>query len=76
MSRSVSVVLLLVALGSLGVPCHAEVSDAARADDHDALRALRVRVTEAINTRDVTALRACLAKEFVFTAVDQTVITD
>ena len=47
-----------------------------READHEALRALRAQVTRAINARDVEALMSCFAEEFVFTATDQTVLTD
>lgn len=75
MSRSVLHVLTVVVLGTWGALCCGLEPDASRTTDHDALRALRARVTEAVNGRDVKALRASLAREFVFTAVDQTVIT-
>lgn len=63
--------IALLALSHL----YAQDEEGARKADHEALRALRDRVTTALNTRDVPALRACFAEKFVFTAVDQTVLT-
>ena len=47
-----------------------------RAADHEALRAALKTATTAINNRDVQALTGCLAREFVFTSIDQTVFTN
>lgn len=47
-----------------------------READHTALRNLRQKVTNAINSRDIDALRSCLANEFSFTTIDQTIITN
>jgi ketosteroid isomerase-like protein len=44
--------------------------------DHEALRQVMKKATAAINAQDVSALATCLAKEFVFVPVDQTVITN
>jgi ketosteroid isomerase-like protein len=44
--------------------------------DHVALRALRDKAATAINTQDIKALASCFAKDFVFTAVNQTVLTN
>lgn len=44
--------------------------------DHDALRALKQSIVAAINQQDVAALLTCFTKEFVFTTIDQRVITD
>lgn len=46
-----------------------------READHVALRALRDKVATALNQQDVKALTSCFAKEFAFTAVDQSVLT-
>jgi ketosteroid isomerase-like protein len=54
----------------------AQDTGSGRETDHQALRELRAKVTAAINQRDLKDLRACLAKDFVLTLVDQTVITD
>ncbi|MCX7010850.1 MAG: nuclear transport factor 2 family protein [Kiritimatiellaeota bacterium] len=48
----------------------------AHAADHEALRALMKTAATAINTQDVKILEACLAKNFVFTTVDQTALTN
>jgi len=63
--------LLVAATGPV-----AGAADDGHAADHEALRALRAKVVNAINGRDVDALVTCFAPEFVFTAVDQTVLTD
>ena len=44
--------------------------------DHVALRALRDKAATAINKQDIKALASCFAKDFVFTAVNQTVLTN
>jgi ketosteroid isomerase-like protein len=44
--------------------------------DHAALRALRDKVATAIDRQDIKALASCFAKEFAFTAVNQTVLTN
>ncbi len=54
----------------------ASAVDAAREADHAALRALRDRVTAAIEKQDTKALASCFAKEFAFTAVTQTILTN
>jgi ketosteroid isomerase-like protein len=44
--------------------------------DHVALRALRDKAATAINKQDIKALASCFAKDFAFTAVNQTVLTN
>ena len=44
--------------------------------DHIALRALRDKAATAINKQDIKGLASCFAKDFVFTAVNQTVLTN
>ncbi len=51
-------------------------ADENREADHAALRALRDKVTTAIDKQDTKALATCFAKEFAFTAVTQTVLTN
>jgi len=46
-----------------------------RAADHAALRALREKVTAALNTQDVPALTSFLARKFTMTTVDQSTAT-
>lgn len=76
--KSVSCLVIagLVCLAGLASPLFAAASaENPRESDHVALRALRDRVTAALNSRDIKALRSCFAEEFAFTAVNQTVIT-
>lgn len=47
-----------------------------READHDALRQLMKKTTAAINSQDLAALGACMAREFVFVTIDQTIITN
>lgn len=47
-----------------------------READHAALRQLRDKAAAAINNLDGKTLASCFAKEFVFTTVNQTVITN
>ncbi len=44
--------------------------------DHIALRALRDKAATAINKQDIKGLASCFAKDFAFTAVNQTVLTN
>lgn len=63
----------------LGQSLLAAGTDAAMPDrekDHEALRALKTTVVNAMNAQDTNALAACFASEFVFTASTQTVITN
>jgi ketosteroid isomerase-like protein len=64
--------LLLGISGCLG----AFAADGNRDADHAALRALRDKVATAIDNQDIKGLATCFAKEFAFTAVDQTVMTN
>ena len=47
-----------------------------READHQALRQLREDVMKAVSSQDMTVLGTFFAKEFVLTAVDQTVLTN
>jgi ketosteroid isomerase-like protein len=51
-------------------------ADTNREADHAALRQLRDKAANAINNLDGGALAPCFAKEFVFTTVTQTVLTN
>ena len=59
-----------------GASLEAFAADGDREADHAALRALRDRVATAINKQDLKTLASCFAKEFAFTAVTQTVLTN
>lgn len=71
-ASAVTLAILLCAGGSVT----ASGADESREADHVALRALRDRVTTAINKQDIKGLAPCFAKEFAFTAVTQTVLTN
>ena len=71
-TTSILAMLLLWTAGGL----RAQEIDPAQEAEHNALRALRAEVTQAINNQDISKLGEHLAEEFVFTAVDQTVLTD
>jgi ketosteroid isomerase-like protein len=62
-------------LAWFAVPALAPAADPREAD-HEALRQLMVRTTTAINNKDLKDLGAIFSPEFVFTSVDQTVITN
>ncbi len=68
-------VIVLALLISLSVVCYGQEADDAREADHQMLKALRLKITKGINTRDVDVLMTCLTKPFVLTFVDQTTIT-
>ncbi len=65
---------LILALGCASLVAFA--ADDPREADHMALRALRDKVTTAINTQDLKALSSCFAKEFAFTTVTQAILTN
>jgi uncharacterized protein (TIGR02246 family) len=50
-------------------------SGANREADHAALRVLLANATQAINNQDLDALKSLFLRDFVFVAVDQTVLT-
>ncbi|MEJ2111621.1 MAG: nuclear transport factor 2 family protein [Acidobacteriota bacterium] len=68
-------ILIMVLLITAGSLCAQEI-DPVQEAEHDALRRLRAEVTQAINDQNFDQLGNYLAEEFVFTAVDQTVLTD
>lgn len=70
--RRISIVSIVVFLLTFASFAHA----VERTVDHDELRALKAKVIKAINSRDIDTLRSCFAKEFSFTTIDQTVITN
>ncbi len=72
--KKLTVVLMILFLVRGAVP--ALTADDSHEADHAALRALRDRVTAAIDKQDVKALASCFAKEFAFIAVTQTVLTN
>jgi uncharacterized protein (TIGR02246 family) len=72
--RLVLVVALLVGL-NVAVPAPAQEPEGERAADHAALRALRDEMARAVQARDTEKLASFLARQFVVTSVDQTVIT-
>ena len=68
--------LLLTLLLCVGGGLNAFAADENREADHAALRALRDKITQAIDSQDIKALASCFAKDFAFTAVNQTVLTN
>lgn len=68
--------LLLTFLLCVGGSLSAFVADDNREADHAALRALRDKISQAIDSQDIKALASCFAKEFAFIAVNQTVVTN
>jgi ketosteroid isomerase-like protein len=69
MKRAVVLASLCLASCCLG-------QEAANRDaDHAALRGLLAKAVKAIEARDMDGLKGCFAQPFVFTAIDQTVIT-
>ena len=58
------------------LPGSPAIKDDSHEADHAALRALLDKGARAIDNQDVKALSSCLAKEFVFIAVTQTVVTN
>ena len=71
----VGTAIVVTVLFAIGQATAQDVS-AAREADHVALRTLMTNVTEAINNQDVDRLLTYFAKDFAFTAVNQTVLTN
>ncbi|MCP3892011.1 MAG: nuclear transport factor 2 family protein [Desulfobulbaceae bacterium] len=67
--------LFLVVLLVYFAPLTAFATDAENSAEHAALRELKTKVEDAINSGDIKTLASFLAKDFVFIAADQTVIT-
>jgi ketosteroid isomerase-like protein len=68
--------LALILCLCLGGNIRALAAGENREADHAALRALRDRVAQAIDKQDFKALSSCFAKEFAFTTVNQTTVTN
>jgi len=66
------VILLLLTMGNLS----AQETVPAQEADHEALRTIKDEITLAINNQDIDQLRKYFTEDFVFTTVDQTVLTD
>jgi uncharacterized protein (TIGR02246 family) len=73
-----SLILAAVGIFALNVQLSGAVAASGenREADHTALRALRDKVATALNQQDAKTLASCFAKEFAFTAVNQTVVTN
>lgn len=69
------VAALALILGAVGISS-AFAAEENRDADHAALRALRDKVVQGIDKQDIKLLASCFAKEFAFTAVNQTVVTN
>jgi ketosteroid isomerase-like protein len=67
---TVTIVYQMIAAAVVGA------AEADREADHAALRQLREKAAAGINNLDAKALASCFAKQFAFTAVTQTVITN
>lgn len=70
--RSVGFLLFTLSIITLAMPLMAQTDHPA---DHAELVALREKVATAVSNQDVKTLCSVFAKQFVFTAVDQTPIT-
>ena len=69
-SRFHSLILLSLIFAGIGF-----AEDTSREADHQALRALKSGVTEAINKQDMEKLTAFFSKDFVFTTITQEALT-
>jgi uncharacterized protein (TIGR02246 family) len=59
----------------LGFSCLSYAQQDARNEDHEKLRALKIRAADAFNKRDAQAIASCFTKEFAVTTIDQTTLT-
>jgi uncharacterized protein (TIGR02246 family) len=75
--KTTKALLLVLLFGcSLIAAPDLRAAESNREADHAALRQLRDKAAAAINNLDGKALAPCFAKEFAFTTVNQTVITN
>lgn len=70
-----NVIAICVALLLVGGARAAENASDGREADHAALRTMMAKAVRAINSQDMDALASCFNKNFVFTTVDQSVLT-
>lgn len=68
--------LVLIFVIHTAVQAQAQTSNNSREADHVALKALRDRVITAMDHQDMKALATCFAKDFAFTTINQTVLTN
>ncbi len=71
-----SIKIFCLTLGLLSLVHQGIAQESPHAAEHEALRSLRGSLVAALNKQDVDALAPHLAKEFVYTGIDQTVITE
>lgn len=69
------VMALTLLFGAMRIQAQAPAALDGREADHAALRELRNKVAQAINDQDMDSLATCLTRPFVFTTVDQSVLT-
>jgi ketosteroid isomerase-like protein len=74
-TKVVPLLALLISYQTIVAP-NLGAAETNREADHTALRQLRDKAVAAINNLDGKALAPCFAKEFAFTTVNQTVITN
>lgn len=75
MSTRLGRALVFVGAICIALSAWAQPKDIDRKADHEALRALRGKLAAAFEKQDVPAMRACFAKDFVFTTVTQSALT-
>lgn len=76
MNATCRIALLMLMLLPVGRAVADNGSANERKADHAALRALMAKVTMAVNQQDIGGIESCFTKRFVFTTVDQSVLTD
>jgi ketosteroid isomerase-like protein len=72
--RAFAILVTMLLLAPCMAP--AQISGAGREADHAALRAMMANVTQAINNQDMARLAPYFTRGFVFTTVDQSVLTN
>ena len=74
LTRTWFVTMVFAAL--VGLATQSKAVEDTRDADHTALRALRTKAVTAINNQDSHTLVSCCTKDFAFTAIDQTLVTN
>ena len=68
--------MVLLLITTVFQPVYGAEEASQREVDHEALRGLRQKAVDAFNSLDIDTLASCMAREFVFTTIDGTVLTN
>lgn len=74
--KTIQTLGILALAFQLGIQTQATAADDSREADHAALRQLRDKVVAGVNNQDTKALANCFTRDFAFTTVTQSVLTN